>query len=94
MNHRGHRARRNSDLRKQLSVMGVAARARNRIERAEQAIECGRITFDGPMFGGLHTMRLLAVSDGHALLTEVDGKPWAPKSIRGLRALIAKRILR
>ena len=62
------------------------------MERSEAAEEVGTIIFNGPCFGGEHTLRLLH-RDGEAkLLLEVDGKAFRPLTRRGIRKILAERI--
>jgi len=65
-------------------------------ECAAEAIEtsvCGTVTFDGPMFGGRHIVRIAAVSDGRPVMDfVVDGVMSGAKTVRGVRAAIARMI--
>ena len=71
-----------------------AAKERKRLDapRAEE-LEVGFVFLCGPVFGGCHVVRLNAVCDGRRTLdVRIDGRMYAPRTERGLRALIARRI--
>ena len=71
-----------------------AAKERKRMLEAAQSIEVGVILFSGAMFRGVkHTLRILHTEGESLVMLEVDGRPWKPASVRGVRALIAKRIM-
>lgn len=79
---------------KEKSRLGVLTRERNRIARAEEAIEIGRIDFYGKMFGGSHVIRCLNRDSEEILLLEIDGQPFSPKTYRGVLRLIAAHLSR
>jgi len=54
--------------------------------------ELGRVEFDGVLFGGKHTVRLLALSDRPTVDIEVDGRVTCCKTPRGARALLMRRL--
>jgi hypothetical protein len=71
-----------------------AAKERKRIAAASMAECVGSVVFDGAMFGGRHEMRLLcseAYSDRY-MMVEIDGHAHRPRSVEGLRRLIARRL--
>lgn len=70
------------------------AKERLRMERAVAAVEAGRVTFEGPCFGGRHVIRYLDAGDESRLWLEVDGKPVRPRTWRGLMRLVVKRVMR
>jgi hypothetical protein len=71
-----------------------AAKERRRQARAETPdfAEIGRAVFDGPLFGGLHTVRVIGRSDATVCDIEVDGRVTCCKTQRGARALLMRRI--
>lgn len=70
------------------------AKARRRIEGGlcPEVRELGRAVFSGVLFGGEHTVRLLAISGRTALDVEVDGRLTCCKTQRGARALLMRRL--
>ena len=46
------------------------------------------------MFGDGHWMDLRVNEDDRHMLPEIDGRPFRPVTVRGLRGLIAKRIIK
>lgn len=91
MFYRRCKRRRESELRR-LANMRVA-KERKRLAEADAAIEVGMIQFSGLMFGGEHILRCLSRSEKNHLLIEIDGRPHKPRTLRGLLALIAKRLI-
>lgn len=82
------------ERKRQWSRNAVAAKARLRLARVQESVEVGVIRFSGPMFGGAeHVLRCLVRDADPALLIEIDGLAHRPRSIRGLRKLLAERIL-
>jgi hypothetical protein len=75
------------------SRLGVLARERKRLAEAEDAQWCGSIIFVGPMFNGGHWMTLKVRGEDRHMLPDIDGNPFRPLTLRGLRGLIAKRIM-
>ena len=78
------------------SRLGVEARERKRQAEAEAAVCLGTIVFDGPTFGGTHTLRLLhspTYSERH-LMVEIDGQAHAPRTRSGIVKVVASRICR
>jgi hypothetical protein len=75
------------------SRLGVLARERKRLARAQEAREVGQVTFSGPMFGGEHVIRCLDAGNENRLLVEVDGQAHRPRSWRGLMRVVCKRII-
>lgn len=60
--------------------------------RAEER-EVGFVFLCGPVFRGCHVVRLHAVGDGRRTLdVRIDGRLYAPRTERGARALLARRI--
>ena len=86
--------RRKLQAKKKWSRNAHAAKARKKAEQASAMEIVGTVTFDGPMFGGNHVMRCLFCddySDRHVML-EIDGAPFAPKTVAGVYRLIARRL--
>lgn len=81
---------------KQLRRMATMRAAKERKRMAESCVaKCvGVITFDGPMFGGDHTLRCLfseTYSERH-LMIEIDDVTSKPRTVRGVFKLLAKRL--
>lgn len=84
------------------NTLDRCARMREAKERRRQELcattaspnVCGTVTFEGPAFGGHHTVRLIAAGDATHVLLEVDGRLTCSKTIRGARSLILRRISR
>lgn len=76
------------------SRAGVLVRERKKREQTHAAECVGTVTFDGPMFGGVHVMRCLFSEDysDRYLMIDVDGAAFRPLTVEGVRKLIAKRI--
>lgn len=70
------------------------AKARKRMERPFElgVAEIGRVTFDGDAFGGKHVVRLLLPLGRPCVDVEVDGKVTGAKTLRGVRALLMRRV--
>jgi hypothetical protein len=70
-----------------------AAKERKRLAAAAagETIEVGLVRFSGPCFGGDHELRLLH-KEGMQVLLVCDGKFMRPRSVRGVRAMLARRI--
>lgn len=83
------------DAKRQRCAAMRAAKERKRLAVVETIDWVGRIRFDGPMFGGCeHVIRVAARGDDAALLVEVDGRPFRPLTLRGLRGILARRLWR
>ena len=69
------------------------AKERKRLAAATagDAVEVGLVRFSGPCFGGEHVLRLLH-KEGMQVLLVCDGMPMRPRSVRGVRAMLARRI--
>ena len=84
--------RRKAWLRKR-ALLGVAARARKRMERIQDSACVAEIVIRGPMFGGVHLIRLLDCNDGKHVYVVVDGETFGrPKSWQGVVRILAKRL--
>ena len=69
------------------------ARADKRQARATDGTteEIGRAVLSGPVFGGVHVVRVLAVNDGRPVFDfEVDGVMRGFKTERGVRSELAR----
>jgi len=88
-----YRKKRREKVLRKMAVMR-AAKERKRIAESVTATECGRILFDGPMFGGPHFLRCLSDSDERVVRLEIDGNLYKPKSYRGVLRLLARRIVK
>ena len=70
--------------------------AKNRKREALGAvatIECGRVEFSGALFRGRHVARLTCREDnGDLVFMEVDGKMTCAKTLRGVKALLMRRV--
>lgn len=86
-----HKHRRARTLKKCAAMR--AAKEKKRLAEAERADWCGAVLFVGPMFGGGHWLDLRARGEERRLLVEIDGQPFRPLTARGLRGLLAKRLL-
>jgi hypothetical protein len=75
------------------SRAGVLAREKKKREQAQETECVGTVTFDGPMFGGVHVMRCLFSEDysDRYLMIDVDGAAFRPLTVEGVRKVIAKR---
>lgn len=72
------------------------ARADKRQARATDgtAEEIGRAVLSGPVFGGVHVVRVLAVNDGRPVVDfEVDGVMRGIRTERGARAALTRTIV-
>lgn len=68
---------------------------RKRQEEAVAASCVGTIVFDGPMFGGSHTLRCL-VSESYSedrMMIEIDGLNHRPRTYRGVMRLLSHRLV-
>ena len=72
------------------------AKARKRLQYgcAPGMVEVGRVEFDGPLFGGKHSVVLMARTDADAVDLMVDGTLTCTRTARGVRALLMRRIAR
>lgn len=70
-----------------------AAKERKRLAQVRDALEVGRVTFVGPMFGGVHTIRCLDAEDEMRLWIEIDGLAHRPRTWRGLVRLVCRRLI-
>lgn len=57
-----------------------------------ETVEVGRGVLSGPVFNGVHTIRILCVNDGRPVLDfEIDGTGWARvRTARGARSQVAR----
>ena len=72
--------------------LGVKKRQENIMREVEEAKYLGTIIFDGPLFKGKHIMTCFSHTDHAHLRIKIDDKYHKPQTVRGLRAVIAKRI--
>lgn len=89
-----YRERRKLRLRER-AMAGVAARERKRMAMvdAPESVEVGAVLFRGPMFGGFHCIRIMCRSDAERdVWMEADGQVLRPRTARGARAAVARRI--
>jgi hypothetical protein len=88
-----HKARRERVLRRMSQMR--AAKERKRLEQCQKAETVGTITFVGRMFGDqTHVMTLrLPAAEESRLWVDIDGAACRPRTVRGLRKMIARRIL-
>ena len=70
------------------------AKARKRMERPHElgVVEIGRVTFEGAAFGGKHEVRMLLPMGRPCVDVVVDGKVTCAKTLRGVSALLMRRI--
>lgn len=89
-----HKSRRQKVLEKCAKMR--AAKERKRMAGATEAEErvIGVVTFEGPAFGGKHTVRLVGRSDRPVVDVEVDGRVTCARTPRGARALLLRRMAR
>lgn len=82
------------DRREKCRKMREAKAAKRMASATDTEIrECGRALFDGPLFGGPHTVRILSRADTpRAVYVEVDGRLTCSKTPRGARALLMRRV--
>lgn len=73
-----------------------AAKARKRMEEgsAPDVAEVGIVSFSGTMFGCGHSIRMLHRANSPTLMLECDGQFLRPRSVRGVRSLLARLIWR
>ena len=71
------------------------AELRQQQAEAPGVFESGRVIFSGPLFNGLHVVRVLKLDDGRPTFDiEVDGVLRAVKTERGMKAAIVRKITR
>lgn len=87
-------ARRQLEKRRAWSRNANAAKERKRLARTSEAIEIGKIEFNGKMFGGQHLIRCMARDGEDCLLLEIDGDAASARTWRGLMRMICKRIFK
>lgn len=89
-----YRQRRKLRLRER-AMAGVAARERKRMDLVDAAdiVEVGSVRFSGNVFGGDHCIRILHREDEPMRVwLDIDGQLVMPRTVRGLRAVVARRI--
>ena len=60
---------------------------------AAETVEVGRAVLSGPVFGGIHTVRILAVDDGRPLVDfELDGVLRGMRTARGAKSELARML--
>jgi hypothetical protein len=73
-----------------------AAKARKRLAAAAavEVQEVGRVSFEGPMFGGRHVLVLRARAGARELLVEFEGRELRPRTARGFVAMVGRELWR
>lgn len=67
-----------------------AAKARRRVAEAVVVAEVGRVSFEGPLFGGRHEIVLRTRTGADAMLVCCDGKELRPRTARGFVAMLGR----
>ena len=71
------------------------AELRQRQTEAPETVEAGRVVFSGPVFNGVHVVRVLQFRDGRPTFDiEVDGVLRAVKTERGVKSAMLRKISR
>jgi hypothetical protein len=78
------------------AMAGVAGRRRKMLEQAAAAVCIGTVTFEGPAFGGRHTIRCL-MADGYSetrMMLEIDGRQRKARTVRGMVRMVCARVMK